>query len=450
MNAEERLALVREIDLARNCSHPIRLTGEVVSTETGEVNSKRLLVACKDRREVVCPACAYLYRADAWILVSTGLIGGKGTPASVASHPRLFVTLTAPSFGSVHTITASGGCVVRRDPLRESTDGAISRTFGDASRDFFERASQETHAHVPVCTQRHELDDPVLGKPLRPEFFDYDGAVLWNAHVSRLWNNTVQLIRRLLAEAGGLNQVRLRRAAQLHYLKVAEVQRRGLVHLHVILRVDGPEGAISEPPSWITSELLAEVIRRAVRRASVTDLRSRELRWGTIMDIRDLVSEPSGAPRVSSYIAKYATKTTGGRSELARRFRSRRQIVSVVGDPHVRRLALAAWDLGGRSELAHLRLRDHAHALGFTGQLITKSRGYSTTFRELREARTSFMVASSGVTSLAGTFHYEGRGYDDPRSSAWAEVLFAMQRELREEAFEARRGADHDGFGDPS
>lgn len=440
MNAEERLALVREVDLARNCSHPIRLTGEVVSTETGEVNSKRLLVACKDRREVVCPACAYLYRADAWILVSSGLIGGKGTPASVASHPRLFVTLTAPSFGPVHTITSSGACVVGRDPSREPTDDAIAGTL--------DRASRETHAHVPVCTQRHGPDDPVLGQPLRPECFDYDGAVLWNAHVSRLWNNTVQLLRRLLAEAGGLNQVSLRRAAQLHYLKVAEVQRRGLVHLHVIIRVDGRDGALSEPPSWITSELLAEVIRRAVRRANVADLRSRELRWGTIMDIRDLASESSGAPRVSSYIAKYATKTTGGRSELARRFRSRRQILAVVGDPHHRRLVLATWDLGKRPELAHLRLRDHAHALGFTGQLITKSRGYSTTFRDLRDARKSFMVESSGVSSLAGTFHYDGRGYDNPRSSAWAEALFVMQRELREEALERRRGVVPDSSGD--
>ena len=72
---------------------------------TGEVSERDLRVACKDRREVICPACSYLYRADTWILVSTGLVGGKGTPAVVGTHPRLFVTLTAPSFsGAVHTI----------------------------------------------------------------------------------------------------------------------------------------------------------------------------------------------------------------------------------------------------------------------------------------------------------------------------------------------------------
>ena len=102
--------LVRATTLAGNCSHPIRLWGESVNLATGEVAPSRLAIRCKDRRALVCTACSDLYKADAWILVSAGLSGGKGVREDVAKEPRLFVTLTAPSFGPVHRRTASGNC----------------------------------------------------------------------------------------------------------------------------------------------------------------------------------------------------------------------------------------------------------------------------------------------------------------------------------------------------
>jgi len=45
----------------------------------------------------------------------------------------------------------------------------------------------------------------------------------------------------LLAAEGGVGQPNLGTVAQLHYLKVAEVQRRGLAHFHCVLRLDGPK-----------------------------------------------------------------------------------------------------------------------------------------------------------------------------------------------------------------
>ena len=59
--------------------------------------------ACGNRREAVCPPCAERYRQDAYHLISAGLRGGKGVPDTIAEHPAIFVTLTAPSFGLVHT-----------------------------------------------------------------------------------------------------------------------------------------------------------------------------------------------------------------------------------------------------------------------------------------------------------------------------------------------------------
>ena len=422
MNAEEAARLVRELQGSSNCSHPIRLRGEMVNVATGEVSERDLRIACKDRREVVCPACSYLYRADTWILVSTGLVGGKGTPEVVGTHPRLFITLTAPSFGPVHTIRDSGSCVVRKRNAN----------------------SQCLHRRPNSCARRHSDKDVDLGRPLCEKCFDYRGAVLWNAHASRLWNNTIQLIRRLLAAEGGVGQPNLNAVAQLQYLKVAEVQRRGLAHFHCVLRLDGPKSIDVDPPPWASAELLEHVVRTAIERASAPDLDGRSVRWGRIYDIQDLAQRDEEAVKVAAYVAKYAAKTTDGSKELARRFRSRRQIVSLVDDLHLRRLALTAWDIGGEAKYESMRLREHAHTFGFTGQLITKSRAFSTTFAALRGARTEYMAGERDGDPLEGTFHYEGRGYDDPRATQLAELFFTFQRELNEEA-RARKRAESDG-----
>ncbi len=423
MNGEEAARLVRELQGSSNCSHPIRLRGEIVNTATGEISERALRVACKDRREVICPACSYLYRADTWILVSTGLVGGKGTPAVVGTHPRLFITLTAPSFGSVHTIRDSGSCVTQK------------------------RTSKSLCAHrrPTSCARRHVDNDVALGRPLCEKCFDYRGAVMWNAHASRLWNNTIQLIRRLLAAEGGVGQPHLSEVAQLQYLKVAELQRRGLAHFHCVLRLDGPKSIDAEPPSWASVELLEHVVRESIDRASAPDLDGRPVRWGRVYDIQDLAQREEEAVKVAAYVAKYAAKTTDGSKELARKFRSRRQIVSLVDDLHLQRLALTAWDLGGEAKYESMRLRHHAHTFGFTGQLITKSRAFSTTFAALRSARTEYMAGERDGDPVEGTFHFEGRGYDDPRASQLAELFFTMQRELREEARARQRAKPDDG-----
>jgi hypothetical protein len=100
------------------CAHPVRLAGRIDHADiaTGEVREAYstdhepggvLLKACGNRRASVCPACAETYRRDAWQLISAGLKGGKGTPDTIATHPRLFVTFTAPSFGPVRSLSTS-------------------------------------------------------------------------------------------------------------------------------------------------------------------------------------------------------------------------------------------------------------------------------------------------------------------------------------------------------
>ena len=279
----------------------------------------------------------------------------------MGTHPRLFVTQTAPSFGAVHTVTADGSCVRRR---RDKLLVVLARP-----------------PRLLLAVSRGGR--PAIGPPLCVDCFDFDGAVLWNAHASRLWNNTVQGIRRSLAKAGGVVQTNLKNVAQMHYLKVAEVQRRGLIHIHSVIRADGPESIDVEPPEWLTPELLSKVVRGSIGRATALRLDGKSVRWGKFLDIRDLGTTTDDAKKVASYIAKYSTKTTDGTRDLARQFHSRRQIEELVDNPHFRQLALTAWDLAARPVFEPLNLRNHAHAFGYTGQLITKSREYSTTFAAL-------------------------------------------------------------------
>ena len=205
MNVTERRALVEEVRLASSCSHPIRLRGEMVDLSTGEISNRRLSVACKDRRQVVCPACSALYKMDAWILVSAGLIGGKGVSPDVASRNKLFVTLTAPSFGRVHTIRDNGSC----QPFVLSG------------------AHRCPHGLPTTCNLRHREGDANLGSSLCSDCFDFRGAIVWNAYASRLFTKTIRQAERLTAKAGGFNQRDIRAIARLSYLKVAEMQRRG-------------------------------------------------------------------------------------------------------------------------------------------------------------------------------------------------------------------------------
>src|SRR5215213_2896150 len=109
----------RWVERARGCEHPVRLagtsghadsvTGEVVrqfSTD-GEPDGV-LLKPCGNRRAQVCGPCSEVYRGDAWQLVVSGLRGGKGVPETVAGHPIVFATFTAPSFGPVHAVRDVG------------------------------------------------------------------------------------------------------------------------------------------------------------------------------------------------------------------------------------------------------------------------------------------------------------------------------------------------------
>ena len=102
---------------AAACTRPVRLRGDIrhIDTVTGELVRTVPTIGmpdgviykpCGNRRVTVCPGCAETYRRDAYHIIRAGLTGGKGITPSVAAHPAVFITFTAPSFGPVHSRSA--------------------------------------------------------------------------------------------------------------------------------------------------------------------------------------------------------------------------------------------------------------------------------------------------------------------------------------------------------
>lgn len=160
-------------------------------------------------------------------------------------------------------------------------------------------------------------DDPRLGEPLCPRYYDYAGAVLWQARAGQLWHRFVMELRRELARRIGVPREEFGEVARLSYAKVAEYQRRGLVHFHAVVRLDGPEGPGASPPGWATTGLLAGAVRVAVGLVRLPGLGvdvvgRRVLRFGAQVDVRAIASSEAGerltSAAVAGYIAKYATK----------------------------------------------------------------------------------------------------------------------------------------------
>ncbi|MFJ4786020.1 replication initiator protein RepSA [Streptomyces sp. NPDC088794] len=356
------------------CSDPIHLHGATVTRDalTGQVLHSystdtepggRLRIACGNRRASRCPSCAWTYAGDTYHLIRAGLVGDptKGTPYTIRDHPRVFATLTAPSFGPVHNRPGNRPC---------------------------------------RCGRRHGEDAPELGTPLDPATYDYAGAVLWNNHASELWRYFTIYLRREIAKRAGLTQKAAREASRVAFGKVAEYQKRGAVHFHAVIRFDGADGPDDLPPSWATLALLDDAIRAARKRVAVDvpaagDQPARTLRWGVKLDVQPIKAFGHGEEitelAVASYVAKYATKAAETTGTVDRRIGNKEALVLLGVPDHPSRLIAACLDL--HALYPDRKLQDWAHMLGFRGHFSTKSRRYSTTLGALRQVRADYRAA---------------------------------------------------------
>jgi hypothetical protein len=431
-----------------HCLHPVRLrgrvehrtaTGQQVKYSTDAEPDRVLLIRCGNRRAAVCPSCSWEYAGDMWQLLYAGAAGGrKGVPESIRSHPLVFATLTAPSFGPVHTTRAD-----RSGPARcRPTQG---------------KPKLCPHGRPTWCTAIHTEDDPRLGQPHCADCYDYSGHVAFNWYAPELWRRFTITLRRTLARMVGLSAAEFARRCRVSFVKVAEFQRRGVVHFHALIRLDGSGEDYQPPQISVDAVRLAEVIRQAAALVRLTvpvpDGPGLVLRFGTQLDTQTVNGGPVGEltpEHAARYIAKYATKSAEDFGLGERRITPEALALLDIPD-HVGRMVRTAWQLGEHP--AYEGLRRWVHMLGFRGHFASKSRRYSTTLGAIRRERRVYRQRQAGehvrelvdddTTLVISHWQFAGTGYLTTGDAALALSAAARAREQRQAACDACHGRTH-------
>jgi hypothetical protein len=382
---------------ARGCYRPVRL-GLTRITDQGEVlDGGEAYARCRSRRETKCPNCAREYARDARTIIRSG-IPEKFLPGQHVA----FLTLTAPGrevFGTAH------------HRLRGRTTGPCP------------------------CGKHHERGDALLGAPINPAAFRYDLAADWNEKLPELWRRFLIDLHRALSRPS-------HKQYAISFVKVVELQRRGLWHIHAILRFD-PR----------TSEhLLSEEIDEAIRKAAST-AKAKGHKFGRQLDVKFARQRPperrKGESRTdyelrvrktdtlasfANYLAKYATKGPehalgrGGISaELGRHHEKLRDAGRVRARAVLSRRSRLANERASedrrqgivrdtrRSKAVRVaRAEATEQAFGYAGHFLTKARTYGKSFGKLREETRAVAAAAfrgRRTTDLLREWRVRGHGY---------------------------------------
>jgi hypothetical protein len=448
-----------QVQQVRRCARPVRLVGtsDIIDASTGEVlacytSSSEpdgvTYLRCGNRRAKVCPSCSHEYKGDVWHLVMAGAAGGiKGVPDTVTAHPLVFGSFTAPSFGLVHAA---------KKPGRPGSRRCLPRTGG--------RRQLCPHGRPRWCMTIHDHADPDCGQPLCADCYDYTSHLVWQWWAPELWRRFTIALRRRVAHHLGLSETAARELVRVQFAKVAEFQRRGIIHFHALIRLDGAPTDTEHYPAPavdLDSAVLAGLVKSAA--AAIwydappidrDDVR-RRLRFGVQMDAspvtgtadRDTHGRQLHPETVAAYIAKYATKAAGDLPSDQN-----------PGSGHLPRLRRTVGQLARRASLAGLGgpvspykgWSRHVDMLGFRGHFATKSHRYSTTLGRLRQVRRDYtrrhhrpdsrptdqsaevdldQVEDEDTTLVIGSWRYAGMGWLTTGDAALAMASAAHARD---------------------
>lgn len=197
-------------------------------------------VRCGSRIASSCVSCAELYRGD-WAAIARSGVFEPGAEA----FAFYLLTLTAPSFGRVHRVPRS----------------AVSKR---------KRCG---------CGVTHDAGDVDLrGVPLDPDAYDYLGQVAWNRDAGSLWDRT----RRRMRDRWDSSE----------FFVVREWQDRGVLHLHVLVRVSRAEPSTRE-----------DLERAAGSAVAVSLVDGTIVGWGEQVDVKRFKVGGDGA-RMIWYLSK--------------------------------------------------------------------------------------------------------------------------------------------------
>jgi hypothetical protein len=346
----------------------------------------------------------------------------------------VFATLTAPGFGPVHTTRTD-----RSGPARCRTVHGAPRLC--------------QHGRPTWCTAIHPEDDPRLGQPICPDCYDYPAHIAFNWHAPELWRRFTIALRRALAQQAGLIAAEFGRQCRVSFVKVAEFQRRGVVHFHALIRLDDPGNDYQPPRISVDAVELAEAIRQAAAHVRLTvempNGPGLVLRFGEQLDTQTVNGGPAAEltpEHAARYIAKYATKSAEDFGLGDRRISP--ETLPLLGvSNHVDRLVRLAWQLGEHQ--TYDGLRRWVHMIGFRGHFASKSRRYSTTLGAIRGERRTYRqrqaaehvrelpMDEQGTTLVVARWEFAGLGYLTSGDAALALSAAARAREQRQAARDA-------------
>jgi hypothetical protein len=237
----------------------------------------------------------------------------------------------------------------------------------------------------------------MLGQAVCSDCYDYESQVAWQWWAPELWKRFTIALRRSVAKSLGVPAARLPDVATVQYAKVAEFQRRGVIHFHALIRLDGPKtaGGFARAPATSDVDTLGRLVATAAARtrlpvSGVDDSDpTRVLAFGRQVDVRSVTARPDdpecalSPAQVAGYLAKYATKAADDLDVTAGDNHHLRRLRATIRSHSAR--ASAQEQLTG--DAAYAKLGAWTHMLGFRGHFGTKSRRYSTTLTALRRAR---------------------------------------------------------------
>lgn len=339
------------------CERPITIKRSLINETTGEIRREDVSFRCGTRRQEDCEPCSRVWRDDAFHVLREG---------AAKSTSLTFITLTAPGkdvFGRIHTAQHHGKMSERCD-----------------------------------CRDFHDPADPLIGIPTDVESYEYKKVAEFNKLVSRLTAITLQKIWRTLAKENGVAI----KDARLPTARVVEWQRRGLLHVHILIQGEVPTA----------------IVEAAVRGREAEDGRKKILpsetqgfRWGHQVVVKHVASNDRS--RLASYFTKvvtYAVKdvtTAAMKNDLpiAHVHRSKlesageksvscREINSSATCNHgwsKKKVRLSGVvteiEIGGRTSRLCRKHNRARKQFGFTGNVLTLNRSWGITMGEMKQRR---------------------------------------------------------------
>lgn len=364
------------------CQRPVYMRRRDVATGAETMVSIR----CGTRIASLCPSCAALYRGDVSAVLREGLFSVS------EDEVIILLTLTAPTFGQMHFVPPPA-------PPKDS------KAHASWVRRFSKRKCR--------CGTRHKSGDKAwTGVPLDAGGYDYEAQVRWNRLVPRLWSRTADELTRVIGFAG-----------RLPYAAVTEFQRRGAVHLHVLMRIP-VSFALGEyeDAGAIRSRVIEDIVARVGAYAPGDSARHR-FSWGEKAHAQ-VITDAMGKDkaRAAGYLAKLVTYSAKsiGTDEMGA------PIVKGPHASHLRRLTQQAqaskcpshWhDATGSHDCIDCR-KGQRSAWGFRGHTLRRSRFWAakslTSCRRERRDR----QAKEGVSGDAQWFEPE-TGFSWSRRKEW-------------------------------